>query len=45
MAPWHHLGPEASARLLALLDHPTRLIVEAGGVPFPNPVGLPAPTG
>ena len=45
MAPWHHLGPEASARLLALLDHPTRLIVDAGGVPFPNPVGLPAPTG
>jgi hypothetical protein len=45
MPPWRHLGPEASARLLDLLDRPTRLIVDADGVPFPNPVGLPAPTG
>jgi hypothetical protein len=45
MPPWRHLGPEASARLLALLDRPARLIVDADGVPFPNPVGLPAPTG
>ena len=45
MPPWRHLGPEASARLLDLLDRPARLIVDADGVPFPNPVGLPAPTG
>jgi hypothetical protein len=43
-APWDHLGPDACARLLALLDRPVRLVVEAGGIPFPNPVGLPAPT-
>jgi hypothetical protein len=43
-APWDHLGPGACARLLALLDRPVRLVVEGGGIPFPNPVGLPAPT-
>ena len=43
MAPWRHLGDDGCARLLDLLDRPTRLVVEAGGVPFPNPVGLPAP--
>jgi hypothetical protein len=42
-APWRQLGPEGCARLLSLLDHPVRLVVEGGGVPFPNPVGLPAP--
>jgi hypothetical protein len=42
-APWHHLGEERCARLLAVLDEPVRLVIEAGGVPFPNPVGLPAP--
>jgi hypothetical protein len=41
MAPWHHLGADACARLLGLLDRPVRLVVERGGVPFPNPVGLP----
>ena len=44
MAPWRHLGDQGCARLLDLLDRPTRLVVEAGGVPFPNPVGLPAPS-
>jgi hypothetical protein len=44
MAPWHHLGADACARLLQLLDRPVRLVVEGGGVPFPNPVGLPAPS-
>jgi hypothetical protein len=43
MAPWDHLGPAGCARLLELLEEPVRLIVAAGGVPFPNPVGLPAP--
>jgi hypothetical protein len=28
---------------LQLLDEPGRRVVEGGGVPFPNPVGLPAP--
>jgi hypothetical protein len=44
MPPWHRLGGEACARLLDLLDRPVRLVVEGGGVPFPNPVGLPAPS-
>jgi hypothetical protein len=43
MPPWQHLGPAASTRLLELLEVPVRLVTDAGGVPFPNPVGLPAP--
>jgi hypothetical protein len=45
MGPWRRLGPAGCARLLELLDTPVKLIVEGGGVPFPNPVGLPAPSG
>jgi hypothetical protein len=44
MAPWRRLGPDGCARLLALLDEPVGLAVAGGGVPFPNPVGLPAPS-
>jgi hypothetical protein len=44
MPPWHHLGRAGCARLLDLLDLPVRLVVDGGGIPFPNPVGLPAPT-
>jgi hypothetical protein len=44
MPPWQTQGAEGCARLLALLDTPVRLVIEHGGVPFPNPVGLPAPT-
>jgi hypothetical protein len=43
-APWERLGPEACDRLLGLLAEPVRRVVEGGGVPFPNPVGLPAPS-
>jgi hypothetical protein len=43
--PWDHLGEAGCSRLLGLLEEPVRLVVEAGGVPFPNPVGLPPPTG
>ena len=42
--PWRQLGPDGCARLLELLDQPVRLVVEGGGIPFPNPVGLPAPS-
>jgi hypothetical protein len=42
-APWAGLGPAACDRLLALLEEPVRRVVEAGGIPFPNPVGLPPP--
>jgi len=43
MGPWRQLGEEGCARLLQLLDEPGRRVVEGSGVPFPNPVGLPAP--
>ena len=43
MGPWRQLGEEGCARLLQLLDEPVRLVIEGGGVPFPNPVGLPGP--
>jgi hypothetical protein len=43
MAPWRHLGEAGCARLLDLLGRPTRMVVQGGGVPFPNPVGLPEP--
>ena len=43
MGPWRRLGEEACGRLLELLDEPVRLVIAGGGVPFPNPVGLPAP--
>ncbi len=42
-APWEHLGPERTARLLALLEPLARTIAERGGLPVPNPVGVPAP--
>jgi hypothetical protein len=41
--PWRVLGPERTERLLALLGPMARAINEAGGVPVPNPVGVPAP--
>jgi helix-turn-helix protein len=42
-APWEHLGPERTARLLELLGPLAHTIAERGGVPVPNPVGVPAP--
>ena len=44
MAPWRQLGTDGCVRLLRLLGRPVQLVVEGGGAPFPNPVGLPAPT-
>jgi helix-turn-helix protein len=41
--PWRALGPERTERLLALLTPMARAINDAGGVPVPNPVGVPAP--
>jgi hypothetical protein len=41
--PWRTLGPERSERLLELLAPLARAISDAGGVPVPNPVGVPAP--
>ena len=41
--PWRALGPERTERLLELLTPMARAINAAGGVPVPNPVGVPAP--
>ena len=40
--PWRALGPERTERLLELLTPMARAINAAGGVPVPNPVGVPA---
>ena len=40
--PWRALGPERTERLLELLAPMARAINAAGGVPVPNPVGVPA---
>jgi hypothetical protein len=42
-APWDHLGPERTAHLLELLGPLARTVAERGGLPVPNPVGVPAP--
>ncbi len=42
-APWHRLGAARSARLAALVGPLSRVIVDAGEFPVPNPVGAPAP--
>jgi hypothetical protein len=43
LEPWRALGERERERLVELLDGPVRAIVSGGGVPFPNPMGLPAP--
>ena len=40
--PWTALGAERTDRLLELLTPMARAINAAGGVPVPNPVGVPA---
>ncbi len=42
-APWQALGPARTERLRELLTPMARAINDAGGVPVPNPVGVPAP--
>ncbi len=37
---WKKAGEEATRRLIELLKLPARLIVERGGIVFPNPIGL-----
>lgn len=43
--PWRVLGPERTGRLHALLVPLARRITTAGGLPVPNPVGVPSPDG
>ncbi|HEX2296578.1 MAG TPA: hypothetical protein VHN37_14895 [Actinomycetota bacterium] len=41
--PWRAAGEAAALKALELLAEPVRAIVDGGGVPFPNPMGLPRP--
>jgi hypothetical protein len=41
--PWQALGPERTDRLDELMRPMARAVAERGGVPVPNPVGVPAP--
>ena len=43
-SPWHHLGPERTARLAELMEPWIAAIVGSGTIRFPNPMNLPAPT-
>jgi hypothetical protein len=45
--PWRSLGPERTARLRRVMRAVSGLVVERGGIPIPNPMGLswpPAPS-
>jgi helix-turn-helix protein len=43
LRPWQTLGLEGSERLWRLLNDLSARIVEQGGIPLPNPSGLPWP--
>lgn len=43
-APVERLGPNRTARLCALLEAIVTTVVEAGELPYPNPIGVPRPT-
>lgn len=40
LPPWQHLGPERTERLLALAQPISQRIVDQGGIPGVNPMGL-----
>jgi hypothetical protein len=41
--PWRSLGSDRTARLRRIMRRVSGLIVERGGIPIPNPTGLPWP--
>lgn len=43
LPPWQHLGREQSTRLMSLARSLSISIVDQGGVPMPNPMGVPRP--
>ena len=43
LPPWQHLGKERYARLLSLARPLSTSIVDQGGIPMPNPMGVPRP--
>jgi hypothetical protein len=40
---WIHVGRRKAEDVLAAMGPISQLIVERGGLPFPNPIGLPPP--
>lgn len=42
--PWRVLGQDDAERLHALVRPVARAIVDGGAIPYPNPIGVPAPT-
>lgn len=42
-SPWAELGPDDTTRLHELVMPLARRIVDGGGIPFPNPIGVPPP--
>lgn len=43
LQPYSAIGDDAPQRLLTALGPITRRLVDAGAVPYPNPVGVPRP--
>ncbi|GAC1364306.1 MAG: hypothetical protein NVSMB44_23380 [Ktedonobacteraceae bacterium] len=43
LPPWQHLGAEKATRLISLVRPLSSRVVEQGGVPMPNPIGVPKP--
>jgi hypothetical protein len=43
LPPWQYLGSERMTRLLELVYPFSERIVEEGGIPIPNPMGLTWP--
>jgi len=40
---WQYLGKEKYARLISLVRPLSTSIVDQGGIPMPNPMGVPRP--
>lgn len=43
LGPWREVGDARAERAASSLERPAALVVAGGGVPFPNPMGLPGP--
>lgn len=44
-APWAAIGGNESERLFALVHPLAQRVIDAGGIPIPNPMGVPWPPG
>jgi hypothetical protein len=43
LTPWERLGAERAERFYTLMQPLVRQIVRSGGMPMPNPMGVPVP--